>query len=232
MGHAISVALRAAGLDVDGPLGRGATAASADLVLLCVPDREIAAAASLIAPKPLVGHCSGASALDVLAPHEAFSLHPLMTVTPSTTSFSGAAAAIAGNTPRARTAAEALAKRLDMRPLDVPDDARDLYHAAASMASNYLVTLEHAAERLFAMVGVDRDAMSPLVRAAVDNWSRLGGERALTGPIVRGDLDTVSRQRAAIAARAPELLSLWDVLSQSTSELAALRMARETERAS
>ena len=38
----------------------------------------------------LVGHCSGATGLDVLAPHEAFSLHPLMTVTAQGAQFAGA----------------------------------------------------------------------------------------------------------------------------------------------
>jgi predicted short-subunit dehydrogenase-like oxidoreductase (DUF2520 family) len=91
------------------------------------------------------------------------------------------------------------------------------------MASNYLVTLEHAAEHAFALAGVDRAAMAPLVRAAADNWAALGAEGALTGPIARGDAETVARQRMAIASRAPELLPLWDVLAQATSSLAARR---------
>src|SRR5438270_7346586 len=46
---------------VAGPLGRGADGRGADVVLLCVPDGQIAAAASLVAPGRLVGHCSGAT---------------------------------------------------------------------------------------------------------------------------------------------------------------------------
>ena len=76
LGRALTGALRATG-----PFGRGHDGAGADVVLLCVPDGEISAAAAAIAPGPIVGHCSGATGLDVLAPHEAFSLHPLMTVT-------------------------------------------------------------------------------------------------------------------------------------------------------
>lgn len=48
----------AAALHTDPPHGRGYDGAGADLVLLCVPDGEIAAAAGVIAPGPLVGHCS------------------------------------------------------------------------------------------------------------------------------------------------------------------------------
>ena len=80
LGTALAGALRATGLAIDGPLGRGADPAAAGAVLLCVPDREIAAAAAAVTPGVPVGHCSGATGLDVLAGHEAFALHPLMTV--------------------------------------------------------------------------------------------------------------------------------------------------------
>src|ERR671934_1344983 len=108
LGPALAAALRAAGHDVDGPLGRGARCRGADVVLLCVPDAEIPAAAAAVEPGPFVGHCSGATGLDVLAPHEAFSLHPLMTVTGADTDLRGAGAAIAGNSPRATALAERL----------------------------------------------------------------------------------------------------------------------------
>src|SRR5437879_5770205 len=94
LGSALTRALSAAGVPVTGPLGRGADGAGANAVLLCVPDAEIAAAASHIAPGRLVGHCSGATGLGPLAPHEAFSLHPLMTVTPAGAAFGGAGAAV------------------------------------------------------------------------------------------------------------------------------------------
>src|SRR3954451_7893232 len=81
MGTALAARLREAGTRVDGPLGRDPDVRGADIVLLAVPDGEIAAAAATIAPGPLVGHLSGATTLAPLAPHEAFSLHPLMTVT-------------------------------------------------------------------------------------------------------------------------------------------------------
>src|SRR3954471_16451299 len=61
LGSALAAALRAAGVPVEGPLGRGADGAGAAAVLLCVPDAQIAAAAAAVTPGPLVGHCSGAS---------------------------------------------------------------------------------------------------------------------------------------------------------------------------
>ena len=134
--------------------------------------------------------------------------------------FAGAGAAVAGSTPRALAIARALAARLGMRATTVADADRAAYHAAASIASNFLVTLEGAAERLAATANVDRALLAPLVRAAVENWARLGARDALTGPIARGDEATVDRQRAAVAERAPDLLPLFDTLADATRALA------------
>lgn len=222
MGRALADAMRGAELRVIGPLGRGADGQDADIVLLCVPDSAIATGARAIAPRPgrLLGHCSGLSTLEPLAPHEAFSMHPLMTVASgAAVSFAGAGCAVAGSTERARSVSVALAEALRMKPFAVADADRPAYHAAASMASNYLVTLEGAAERLGKVVGVDRELFVPLVRTAVENWARLGASNALTGPIARGDTATAERQRGAVAARAPDLLPLWDALATATRAL-------------
>jgi len=195
-------------------------------VLLCVPDGEIAAAAAQISPGPLVGHCSGATGLQALTPHEAFSLHPLMTVTAHGAEFAGAGAAIAGTTARALAVADELARALGMRAVEVLERDRVAYHAAASIASNFLITLEAAAEQLASDAGVERALLVPLVRATVDNWAALGADRALTGPVARGDEQTVAAQRAAIAERAPDLVELFDVMVDRTRALARDREAQ------
>ena len=223
LGTALAAALRAAGLSVRGPLGRGGDVAGATAVLLCVADGEIAAAAGVVDPGPLVGHCSGATGLGPLAPHEAFSLHPLMTVPAGAPAavLHGAGCAVDGATPRALAVARTLAAAAGMRATRVGDEDRAAYHAAASIASNFLVALEGAAERLAASAGVERELLVPLVRATVANWAARGAERALTGPIARGDEETVARQRAAVADRAPELLPVFDALVDLTRELVA-----------
>jgi len=223
LGGALSRALRAGGLTVDGPLGRGADGAGADVVLLCVPDGAIADAAACLAARDglLVGHCSGATTLDVLGAHEALSLHPLMTVPSPEADLTGAPCAVAGSTDRARTVAASLAQAAGMQPFAVSDDDRAAYHAAASVASNFLVTLELFAERLAATTGADRGLLAPLVRATVDNWAR-DGAAALTGPIARGDEATVQRQRAAVAERSPEDLDLFDALAEATRRTAGV----------
>jgi predicted short-subunit dehydrogenase-like oxidoreductase (DUF2520 family) len=237
LGNALARTLDApASLEVDatgsiepvGPLGRGADGARCDAVLLCVPDAEIAAAAAAIAPGPLVGHCSGATGLQPLAPHEAFSLHPLMTVTADGADFDGATAAVDGTTDSALAFATRLAGALRMEAVRVRPEDRAAYHAAASIASNFLVTLEAAAEELAATTGIRRHMLVPLVRATVENWASLGGELALTGPVARGDGATVARQREAVAERTPALVPLFDALTEATE---ALVSARSLERA-
>jgi predicted short-subunit dehydrogenase-like oxidoreductase (DUF2520 family) len=220
LGTALTAALREAGCEVQGPLGRGARGDRADAVLLCVPDAEISAAALAVTPGPLVGHCSGATGIEVLAPHEAFSLHPLMTVTADGARFAGAGAAIAGSSSRALALARELAETLGMSAVEIADRDRAAYHAAASIASNFLVTLEAAAERIAAGAGADRALLVPLVRATVENWAALGPQQALTGPVARGDAATVERQREAVAERAPDLLALFDALVDATRALA------------
>ena len=235
VGRAMAAALRATGpgpegpLSVTGPLGRdwssaeltGPAGARDGAVLLCVPDGALAELAARLPEGLLVGHCSGASPLAVLAHHEAFSLHPLMTVTAEGAPFSGAGAAVAGSSPRALAFAQSLAERLGMSPFKLAEADRAVYHAAASLASNFLVTLEGAAERLAGEAGLDRALLLPLVRAAVENWGAHGARAALTGPVARGDLATVAAQRRAVAERTPGLLALFDALVAATRELAA-----------
>jgi predicted short-subunit dehydrogenase-like oxidoreductase (DUF2520 family) len=212
LGTALTTALRAAGVRVDGPLRRGELPdADATVVLLCVPDAAIGEAAAAIWPGPLVGHCSGATTLAPLGEHRAFSLHPLMTVpAQGATDFTGVPCAVAGD-----PIAAALAVRLGMRPITVADADRAAYHAAASMASNFLVTLEDAAARVGATAGLSRNDLLPIVRATVENWAALGRD-ALTGPIARGDAATVAKHRQALADRTPDLLPLYDALAEVT----------------
>jgi predicted short-subunit dehydrogenase-like oxidoreductase (DUF2520 family) len=110
---------------------------------------------------------------------------------------------------------------LGMRPVEIADSDRAAYHAAASIASNFLIALEAAAERLMTVAGGDRALLVPLVRATVENWAALGPGEALTGPVARGDEATIARQRAAIAERAADLLPLFDALVEATRALAA-----------
>jgi predicted short-subunit dehydrogenase-like oxidoreductase (DUF2520 family) len=193
-----------------------------ELRLLCVPDRAIAEVARSIDPGPWVAHVSGGTPLASLEPHvDRFSVHPLQTLTSQRgpEQLDGAWGAVTAESEEAQARALWLAQTLRLHPFVLADDQRASYHAGASIASNFLVTLEGAAERLAATAGVDRALLAPLVRAAADNWAAQG-TAALTGPIARGDEATVARQRAAVAERTPDLLPLFDVLADATRALA------------
>ena len=219
-------------VDVMGARGRVGSAMSArlgvlglvradrtpDVVLLCVPDRAIAEVAAGIEPGPWVGHVSGGTPLEALAPHaRRFSLHPLQTFTHDRgpEQLDGAWAAVTGETESARAVATALAEILGLRPFVLDDDRRALYHAGAAIASNYLVTLRRVAGELLAASGAPPEALDPLMRRVIENGF------ALTGPIERGDWETVERHRAAIAEHAPDVLEAYDVLARLTRDRVA-----------
>jgi predicted short-subunit dehydrogenase-like oxidoreductase (DUF2520 family) len=157
---------------------------------------------------------SGATTLAALAPHERrFSVHPLQTFTHARgpEQLDGAWAAVTGETDRARARAVWLARSLGLEPFPLDDEARPLYHAAAAIASNYLVTLHHTAAALFEQVGAPPEALVPLMRRVVDNGFEL------TGPIARGDWATVDRHVEALRKRAPELEPMYRALAEATA---------------
>ena len=205
VGTAVSARLAERGLASDG--------ADADLVLLCVPDSAICAAAADVAPGPWVAHVSGATPLSALAPHvRRFGLHPLQTFTLARgpEQLDGAWAAVTGDTDAARERARWLAGCLGLRPFDLRDESRVLYHAGAAMASNFLVTLYRASSRLLEAAGAPPEALLPLMRRTIDNGFEL------TGPISRGDWATVDAHLAAIHDAAPDLENLYRALAQVT----------------
>jgi predicted short-subunit dehydrogenase-like oxidoreductase (DUF2520 family) len=224
LGRPVARALRAAGVRVNGPTGRGEFVASADVVLLCVPDAEIAgAAASLGRTGMFVGHMSGATPLTAVD----FGIHPLQTFVgdEGPDAFRGIGCAVEGRSPHALAVARELARLLGARPFEISDHQRAGYHAAASLASNLILSVLAAAEEMAAAAGIApedaRALLAPLAQSTVRNWVERGSRSALTGPIVRGDTDTVQRQRDAVEAGAPELLPLFDALCTSTRALVA-----------
>lgn len=230
-GGTIASAATDAGIEVN-LLGRSGGVDDLDraCVLLCVPDSEIADVAASIgaghARPRLIGHVSGATPLDPLlaagAADGCFSLHPLQTLPGPDADLTGAPAAIAGSTDEARDTAAGLARALGMVPFEVCEDDRIAYHAAASIASNFLVTLEQSAADLLAGIGVEnpREVLAPLVRRSLENWIA-DGAAALTGPIARGDEGTVERHREALSRREPGLLPIYDALAGATRTMGA-----------
>jgi predicted short-subunit dehydrogenase-like oxidoreductase (DUF2520 family) len=187
------------------------------LVLLCVPDTAIADVARGLTPGPLVAHVSGATPLAALDPHaRRFSVHPLQTFTRSRgpEQLDGAWGAVTAETDETRAAGLWLAETLGLRPFELADSARTLYHAGAVFMSNYIVTLHRAATLLFESAGAPPEALEPLLLRTIEN------DFELTGPIARGDWATVEAHRAAIREARPELEHLYETLAGGTLALA------------
>jgi predicted short-subunit dehydrogenase-like oxidoreductase (DUF2520 family) len=196
--------------------GRNLDYGDVELVVLCVPDRAIPEVAAEIQKGPWIAHTSGAQRLDALAPHERrFSLHPLQTFTldHGPEQLDGACAAVSGETPQALAAGEELAGLLRVKPFELDDEMRPLYHAAASFVSAFLVTLHDVAAELMAAAAAPPEALEPLMRRTIENGFQH------TGPLVRDDWETVERHAEAIGARRPQLLPLYRALAETEAAL-------------
>lgn len=187
-------------------------------LLIAVSDSSILEVASAIAGsgmKPGIAlHTCGAMGPEALAPLAAAGvscgvLHPLQTFASpeqGLSALTGCTFAIDGDAAALQWAAQ-VAHLLDAATLRVPPAGRLLYHAAAVMASNYVVALLDAAAMLMGAAGIEPEktlrALGPLVEASVSNVLHTGTVEALTGPVKRGDLLTISGHLSALR-QAPE----------------------------
>jgi predicted short-subunit dehydrogenase-like oxidoreductase (DUF2520 family) len=206
-----------------------------DVVLLAVRDGDIAAAARELGGAPavtrrhVVMHLSGMLDTAPLEPLRSSGaalgvFHPLQAIAQPETAperLRGALAVLTGDA-RAIECGEALARSLGLRPVTLPASGKARYHAAAAIASNYLVVLAAVAERLMMDAGLSEDAARSGIRAlmagTLANVSA-EGPAALTGPIARGDAATV---RAHLDALPPDVRALYSALGRVALELAPL----------
>ncbi|MGI9577351.1 MAG: DUF2520 domain-containing protein [Microthrixaceae bacterium] len=174
---------------------------AADLVLLCVPDSSVAEVASRIAPTAgrVVAHCSGALGLAALAPApRRATVHPLASLPDAETGarrLSGGWFAVSGD-----AIATEMVGALGGRFVEVDDNRRAEYHAAAAIASNHLVGLIGQVERVALEAGVPLDAYRRLATDSLNGAFETSPSEALTGPVARGDWETVEAHLGALGA--------------------------------
>lgn len=203
-GCSFAIALRRVGWSVAEPLGRDddfcEAAADVDLLLISVPDAAIETVAAQVRPRAscAIAHLAGSLGVGVLGPHtRRAAIHPLVSLpNPELGATRLAAAAwfaICGDAIAAQVVSD-----LGGRCIEVADERRAEYHAAACIASNHLVALLGQVERVAAQANVPLNVYLDLVRETVDNVEQLGPAAAITGPVARGDIETVKRHLAAI----------------------------------
>lgn len=224
-GRSVGRALAGAGWRVDGPLGRsddpGPAAEGVDLLVIATPDRAVGEVARSVRPvlTTVVAHLAGSLTLEVLAPHpRRASVHPLVPLPDPVRGaerLRGAVMAVAGD----RLAHEVVTA-LGGRAVEVDDEHRAAYHAAACIAANHLVALLGQVERVAGPVGVPLDAYLGLAVASLDDVARLGPAAALTGPASRGDEATLELHRRTLD---PSERRAYDALAEAAGRLAQSR---------
>lgn len=174
-------------------------------------------------------HSSGSLSPSILDPFKAkggltFALHPNGSYTGESAIVQRTLWSLSSDDPEVRTAAASLLDRLEPRFTTISEEHRALYHAAASVAANYSVTLFAVATELFIRAGLNQTDASTVVanymRESIERSEVMGERRALTGPIARGDEEVVRLQMEAIRRDAPEVLKLVQELAMHTSLLA------------
>lgn len=262
VGQLVTRALAAAGVDLSGIAGRDpdrvAAAAArlgidaitpvellgrSDLVLVTVPDQQIAAVAHRLADllptarrraNLAIVHCSGATDLSSLAAMGAAgvpvgSWHPLLAIPrPDTELRYGATWAITTDDDGLRTVLAMLSRAVGGVPRLLPEDAKGRYHAAAVLGSNSVVGLLGQAAELLTGCGLAPQealqALVPLARSAIDALEDSGLPEGLTGPLVRGDVGTIRAHLAALSTD-PETMAVYQVLGRATLRLVARQLA-------
>lgn len=189
-------------------------------ILIAVPDDALPSADEALAasttPPAIALHTSGArgpEALGKLAERgvSCGAIHPLQTISTPEQGARDLPGSFFGITASGAALDWALeiCESLNGTPLLIPVHRRPLYHAAAVMASNYLVAVLDAAATLMEESGVAREqalpALMPLIRASIENSLARGAVEALTGPIERGDGRTVASHLQALR-EAPDVL--------------------------
>lgn len=222
-------------------------AKAGDIIFITTPDDSVRQACEDIAANggfdsnDTVFHMSGALGLNALggALHygaKVGSIHPMQTFSDIETAIDSLPGSVFGITAEGETLslAEEIVSVLGGEPFVISDEDKPIYHAAACAVSNYLVSLVHFGEQLYADIGIPKEtadkAFMPLIRATVENISKKGTASSLTGPIARGDADTIRRHLSAMEKTSPWAVSLYRELGAYTIKVASEKgtISRET----
>ncbi|MFC2012209.1 Rossmann-like and DUF2520 domain-containing protein [Chloroflexota bacterium] len=215
---------------------------AADLVFVTTPDDAIAPVVAGLewhSGKSVV-HCSGSASTDILEPArkagaQVGAFHPLQTlasVQQAISNIPSSTFAVEAEEPLLTTLQE-MVVALDGNCIELKASDKVLYHAAAVIACNYLVTLVKVATDLWQTFDVPTNeasrALMPLLRGTINNIESVGIPNCLTGPIARGDTGTIKQHIAALGKEAPAVLSTYRELGRQTIPI-ALAKGRIDER--
>ncbi len=208
-----------------------------DIVLLALPDDFLAEGAlqlrqkGWLAPDAVLIHFSGRHPAAILnqgsaTPVRAMSLHPLQTIANAVAglrNLPGTPFSVEGEDALIPLG-EALVEAMGGHPFRIRSEQKPLYHTAACVASNYLITLAATAAEIMAACGIPENEslkmLIPLLNGTGRNLITFGPEQALTGPIARGDVQTVASHLEALSKLPNELGDIYRVMGKKTVKLA------------
>jgi predicted short-subunit dehydrogenase-like oxidoreductase (DUF2520 family) len=195
-----------------------------DLLLICVPDWEIAGLAKTLGPVEarIALHVSGSLPATVLEPLRGLgaaigSFHPLWAF-PSLVPRppSGLAAGIDGD-PAALAASRRLALAFGASAFEIPSESRLIYHLAATLAAGGVATVAATAAALARAQGLPEalgEGLRALAGSALAGLASPRLDRGFTGPVARGDADLVRAEWRELA-RFPEFEPLVRELARA-----------------
>ena len=206
---------------------------SAELIFITTPDDAIASVVSQIRWRTgqSVVHCSGANSTDILQSAKRLGcqvgvFHPLQTfasMEQAIENMPGSTFALEAEEPLLNTLKE-MATALDGNWVELKAGDKVIYHVAAVIAGNYLVTLVKLATDLWQTFAIPphqaTQALLPLLRGTINNIDTIGIPQCLTGPIARGDTGTINKHLKALQKIAPALLSTYRELGLQTIPIA------------
>lgn len=208
-----------------------------EILLIATPDKVIGDIVQALSVMDLarvraVFHLSGAVSTHILDPLKKKkvaigSLHPLQSLADldqALINLPGSTLTYDGD-PAMLVWIEDLTARLNCKLVVAPPGMnKALYHAGASMASNFLVTLAAMGNECLRQAGFSeeeaRSALTALMRGTLGNLDELPPEQALTGPIVRGDAETVRMHLDVLNTCIPNLLPAYGALGALTGSMA------------
>jgi predicted short-subunit dehydrogenase-like oxidoreductase (DUF2520 family) len=206
---------------------------NSDIVFITSPDDVVAPIAASLKwhSGQSVVHCSGAASLDILAPAKedganVGAIHPLQTfasVSQAIDNIPGSTFGIEADEPLFSILRD-MAVALEGNWVKLEPGDKVLYHAAAVLSCNYLITLVKLATDLWKSFGMDTEqatkALMPLLKGTLNNISNIGIPECLTGPIARGDTGTISKHISALEQSSTEALSAYLEMGLQTIPIA------------
>lgn len=212
-------------------------AEEADLLFITTPDRAIGEVVqelinfNFLHPKAVL-HMSGKSSAHILWPLKdrgiaVGSLHPMQSLAgldQALTNLAGSSFTFEGDSsllPWISSLVTSLNCKLIVAPFSFN---KALYHAGASIASNFLVVLAKMGLDCLKLSGLSesesQEALTVLMRGTLNNLAGLPPGQALTGPIARGDWETVSGHVEILKKHLSHLLPAYQALGNLTADLA------------